>query len=354
MTTHNQENSTEQEEETLKQVTVDRPTLHLLAQQKTVDIELIQFGFSNYSIYISRKNCFFWAYRLFMAAGLLLLLSGIIFFFAYNWTELSKFAKLGLIQASILLIAASIVWTRPPPFITKLSLSALCVLVGLLLAVFGQIYQTGADAYDLFLGWTLLVSLWVLIARAPLLWLFYIFLINCTAILYLGQVRMSWELETSALVIATINSLALLSWEFIGKKNRLKGTALFCIRSWGLVAITDLTVAVFFAIFEGGSFGFAMIHVLMYVGWIIGGYVYYVRNVKDIAFATMISVSILMVVNGLFVRFMIDVEVFDAFFLLLSLGNIAATTLLVIKLVNLHKRWQKNKHKLEQQSQSYG
>ena len=42
-------------------------------------------------------------------------------------------------------------------------------LIGTLFAVFGQIYQTGADAYDLFLGWTLFTILWAVAIRfAPL------------------------------------------------------------------------------------------------------------------------------------------------------------------------------------------
>ncbi|WP_315814113.1 hypothetical protein [Paraflavitalea speifideaquila] len=49
-------------------------------------------------------------------------------------------------------------------------LTAAAVLLGVLMAVFGQVYQTGANAYDLFLSWTIAITLWVVIANFALLY----------------------------------------------------------------------------------------------------------------------------------------------------------------------------------------
>ena len=55
-------------------------------------------------------------------------------------------------------------------------------------AVFGQIYQTGADAYDLFLGWTLFTILWAFAIRFTPLWLTFIGLLCTTIWLYAMQI----------------------------------------------------------------------------------------------------------------------------------------------------------------------
>ena len=95
-----------------------------------------------------------------LAVGVGLTVAGIIFFFAYNWDELPKFAKLGIVE--VLLIASVLLatFTRWNKLVKQILLTGATFLIGTLFAVFGQIYQTGADAYDLFLGWTLFTILY--------------------------------------------------------------------------------------------------------------------------------------------------------------------------------------------------
>jgi len=56
--------------------------------------------------------------------------------------------------------------------------------VGVLFAVYGQIYQTGADTYELFLTWFASISLWVLTSRFAPLWLLYLGLATTAFVLY--------------------------------------------------------------------------------------------------------------------------------------------------------------------------
>ena len=95
-----------------------------------------------------------------LAVGVGFTVAGIIFFFAYNWEELPKFAKLGIVE--VLLVASVLLatFTHWNKLVKQILLTGATFLIGTLLAVFGQIYQTGADAYDLFLGWTLFTILW--------------------------------------------------------------------------------------------------------------------------------------------------------------------------------------------------
>lgn len=122
-----------------------------------------------------------------LALGSLLVLSGIIYFFAYNWAALHRFGKMGLIAAAI---AGTALGARKfgDRLAGQFCLLASAVLVGALLAVYGQAYQTGADAYELFVGWAFLILPWVAMSRFPPLWLLLVVLANTGLILFQQQV----------------------------------------------------------------------------------------------------------------------------------------------------------------------
>ncbi len=140
--------------------------------------------------------------------GMTLVVVGIVFFFAYNWTEMHRFTKFGLIAAAIV-SSISITALKGLDTLTgKASLFAAAVLTGVLLAVYGQAYQTGADAYDLFLVWAVLIAGWVFIGRLTALWMLWLILINLALILHWGEVvnpRLGWD-------GAMVSTLAPLIW----------------------------------------------------------------------------------------------------------------------------------------------
>ena len=117
-------------------------------------------------------------------------------FLCYNWDELPKFAKLGIVEVLLVSSVLLTVFTRWNMLVKKILLTGATFLIGTLFAVFGQIYQTGADAYDLFLGWTLFTILWTVAIRFAPLWLTFIGLLCTTIWLYNIQIatRGSWEM----------------------------------------------------------------------------------------------------------------------------------------------------------------
>ena len=138
-----------------------------------------------------------WARRAVLALGVGQVLAGVVFFFAYNWAALPAWAKLGGLQAGIVAaaVAAWVVGLARP--VGRALLVGAAVLVGVTLAVFGQIYQTGADAYQLFVGWGLLILPWVLGSASPALWLVWLVVIHLGVELWGMQVavpegRVSW------------------------------------------------------------------------------------------------------------------------------------------------------------------
>jgi uncharacterized membrane protein len=156
--------------------------------------------------------------RFLLAAGTLLLLAGVVFFFAFNWNDLHRFAKMALVTLPLVLstgMAARLGLDRAGG---QASLGAAVVLTGVLLAVIGQIYQTGADSELLFAGWAVLALPWVVIGCAPWLWLFWLVLVNTAlAIFLLGRLDI-WAVfffsDAMFLGPLLVNAVALLLWEF--------------------------------------------------------------------------------------------------------------------------------------------
>lgn len=148
------------------------------------------------------------AWRRFLSAvllgfGSLLLLSGVIYFFAYNWAALHRFGKLGLLLGAIL-AACVAAWRLGDGLAGQFALLFAAVLVGPLLAVYGQAYQTGADPYELFLAWSLLVLPWVALARFEPLWLLLLLLVDTALTLFWVQI-LSSKATTLTVVLALVN-----------------------------------------------------------------------------------------------------------------------------------------------------
>ncbi|MET0346849.1 MAG: DUF2157 domain-containing protein [Casimicrobiaceae bacterium] len=59
------------------------------------------------------------------------------------------------------------VWRGLDTLPGKAALVVAALLVGALLALVGQVYQTGADRFELFAAWAVAIVAWVLVARMP-------------------------------------------------------------------------------------------------------------------------------------------------------------------------------------------
>jgi uncharacterized membrane protein len=116
--------------------------------------------------------------------GAVLVLAGVVFFFAYNWADMPRFGKFAVLEVA-LLVVVFIAWRLgTDSHGGRAALIGAAVLPGVLLAVYGQIYQTGADPYALFLTWALLISPWVLIGRSAPLWMLLLVLADLAVTLY--------------------------------------------------------------------------------------------------------------------------------------------------------------------------
>lgn len=154
--------------------------------------------------------------KLLLANGGGLLVIGVVFFFAFNWQDISRFHKFALIESLVVAsLAAYSYWFYKAS--AKVFLLAASVFVGVLLAFYGQTYQTGADTWQLFFMWALLISPWVLLAQFAALWLLWLLLVNLSLFLYYsvfgGIFGVFFSSNVLQMALFAVNSVALVVWE---------------------------------------------------------------------------------------------------------------------------------------------
>lgn len=129
-----------------------------------------------------------WGMRALLALGVGQFLAGVVFFFAYNWNDLSDIAKFAVIEVALAIAVGGALLIGLDRVFGQMLLIAASVLTGVLLAVIGQVYQTGADVFELFAAWTVLILPWTIIARHPVHWLLWLVVAEVAFVLYADQV----------------------------------------------------------------------------------------------------------------------------------------------------------------------
>lgn len=228
-----------------------------------------------------------WVDNLLLGMGATLLLAGIVFFFAYNWSDLPKAAKLGVIELGMVLSLLGAWWRGLDTSSGRASLVGASVLVGVFLAVFGQVYQTGADLFELFQGWALLILPWTLLGGSAALWIFWWVVANLWLGLFWSQSMVAeWSRHPSSLFLALglANALAVVARE-IGSERGLG----FLRASWMrylflLTAMACLTIpALVFVVDRSSPPASAVFGAVLLPGAWLALYWYYRHRSPDVA-----------------------------------------------------------------------
>jgi uncharacterized membrane protein len=126
------------------------------------------------------------AVHLMNAAGIAAIGAGVIFFVAANWQDYGVVGRFVLLQSAFLACVV-LAWLRPPPHaLGNGALVMATLLIGALLALFGQSYQTGADVFELFLAWTMLALPFAFAAQSGAVWAVWWVVANVGLALYCG------------------------------------------------------------------------------------------------------------------------------------------------------------------------
>ena len=169
-------------------MTQSRRTIEQLLNQGTLPTEKADTAALLLDVYPSKRTWLqFFDKALLIVGGVALVLS-LVFFIAYNWLYMGKLAKFALVEGALVITIALYVvlsFRRRFAFVRQLLLLIASIITGSLLALFGQVYQTGADTWQLFFGWAVLIIPWVIIARFPALWLLWLGLINTVTLFYI-------------------------------------------------------------------------------------------------------------------------------------------------------------------------
>lgn len=205
---------------------VTREHLYILARNDQLESNALEYALRRIKVLPDDGAWRNFLDNMFLLLGITLLSVGVVFFFAYNWNDMGRFTKFGLLEAGILIMVLFATVRGLEYLSAQAAILAASILVGALLAFYGQTYQTGADMFELFLFWAILISPWVFVNRFAPLWLLWLILLNISLILFWTQVvefsgpEISIELY---LLLFLLNGTALIIWEVASNIEWLQG-----------------------------------------------------------------------------------------------------------------------------------
>ena len=279
--------------------------------------------------------------RVLLLLGGLSLAFALMFFVAYNWSDIGKFAKFGLVQIAIV-IAIGIYWKLGVDKMSaKVSLLVGSILIGVLLALYGQTYQTGADPWQLFFSWALLILPWALLGRFAAIWLVWILLGNLSLVLYHQTMRSAFwfmfDSETGLLWLLFIfNSIALVVWEFSIRYYQWL-SARWAVRILATASGTSISWLVMMAIFESSSNGFTSI--LVWLAWMSLFYLTYRKFRPDLFMLAGMCLSGTLIIVSFLTHVIID-DFEAGGFLLIAMALIGIGSGATIWLKRIHQEEQ--------------
>ena len=271
--------------------------------------------------------------RMLLAVGTLLAVSGVIFFFAYNWDDLGRFSRFALVQGLIVATLGAVWYLGLEKLSGKIALLAAAVLMGVLCALVGQTYQTGADTYELFAVWCILILPWALLAKFDLLWLLCLLLLNIATILYYqtfgGFFSLVFGVEQMLWLLFIINTIALVLWEWLVYRGTSSRRSIrWMTRFLATVSGGLMTALAIFAVLCHELLG-VLPGLIGWFLWMLLAYHWYRKVVLDVYVLAIGVLSAVAVINVAMSRLLFDeLEVFGVgSFTLMSLSVIGISAM---------------------------
>jgi len=271
-----------------------------LIQQHALETEDVPRALSSSGLYPGGSDWYRFLDRLLLWMASLALGASVVFFVAFNWSEWGRFARFGIVEVAILLAVAAYVRWGHQRIAAQASLLAATLSLGALLALVGQVYQTGADPWQLFFAWAVLMLPWAVLGQAAVLWVVWVALLNVSGVLYFRSFAffglmfdsawsMYWLLFLFNVVVLGVWEAAALRWRWLAVDwaRRLVAVA-------AGAAITWLTLM---AVFNGR---YPDIQALLAYGlWLAGLYGVYRRWRLDLFMLAGGCLSVTLVITAL-------------------------------------------------------
>ncbi len=313
-------------------VKFQREDIHILARHTTLNKEEVK-GLLKLNVYNDKPAWQQFLSYLFLNLGVGFVAAGIVFFFAYNWADLHKFMKIGLIEVLIITTTCLVLMPMIGRILRSVILTGTSVLVGVLFAVFGQIYQTGANAYDLFFAWTLCITLWAVVANFAPLWLLFLVLINTTLVLYSQQVVRSWSAVYLLTLLFSVNIGLLLCFLLIGNIRAASKMPRWFIKTLALASAILATLGIAIGIFEEQGPAFLVLLLMTIAAFVMGAW--HGLRIKSAFYPGLIVLCVVVIIAA----FLLNLSDGAAMFLLVGLFIVSSVTLSIRKLIDMQKEW---------------
>ncbi|GGX43832.1 DUF2157 domain-containing protein [Saccharospirillum salsuginis] len=278
-----------------------------LIKQDALAPKDIQKALTSSGLYPGGADWYRFLDRLLLWMASLALAASVVFFVAYNWDAWGRFARFGIVEVAILLAVAAYVRWEHHRIAAQAALLAATLSLGALLALVGQVYQTGADPWQLFFAWAVLMLPWALLGRAVILWVVWVALLNLSGVLYFqsfGLFGLMFESAWSMYwLLFLFNVLVLGVWEAAA----LRWTWLAVDWARRLVAVaagTAITWLTLLAVFNDRHP--EAMPLLAYGLWLAGLYVAYRRWRLDLFMLAGGCLSATLVVTALLARYVFE------------------------------------------------
>jgi len=338
-----------------------RRTIEQLLQQDILSLKNAEAAATHLEVYPSKRRWLDFFDKALLIIGAVALVLSLVFFIAYNWQNLGKIGKFALVEGALTITIALYValsFRRQFQLIRQLLLLIASIITGSLLALFGQVYQTGADTWQLFFAWAILITPWVVIARFPALWLLWLGLINAFLLLYLDVanlqfIKYSVQNVSQVAILALFNFIAFYSW-LIGFDNKTSSSTPYLFHRinvkkstaqinsaqtnsslhWstyvvGLLSTFFMTYLAIVTVFDNGNIWATLIATIVWLGWC--GFMlwqFYQRRL-DLLMLTYLSFSIIIVVMFRVGKWLLD-DFEGGGFLLLALLLVGMSSAAVV------------------------
>ena len=269
--------------------------------------------------------------KFFLIFSIVFLIAGITSFTAYNWATMSNVEKLAV--PSVLIIAGLVAYLFLEKEIYKnLAIFFSSFMIGTLFAVYGQVYQTGADVWILFRNWAIFLII-------PMVATGYYSVMTLFSIVVAISTSFYLDLYLSGAIVPFLSSLIfgviLMVYPFLQKSFKFKFNNIFYYIMIGIFYICFMTSGFAVIIVDDYSF----IALILYIAFVGGIYLVGCGQLKKIT-VKIFSITALGFFGVAFIMKMIknifftNVTVYILLSLLVIIGTITAIVKSVDKIEN--------------------
>lgn len=253
------------------------------------------------------------ANKLLLFVAGLLLFAALVFFFAYNWPLMHHLSKLALAGSAVLITGTAAILSTADSTIQRAALFGGSLLTGALLALIGQVYQTGADIWQLFAAWALLVTPLVLLSKSRASYLLWFVIIELALWRYLDSRSRFWLLDSAQMLslFCLLNLLLLLFAEFALPRLGVRQHKPLCWLA-GLALLLPLSIGAIMGVWEA-EYRINLISYIMLAGVMA---LWYFRLQRDLLLFALLLFSAITVSTVLLARLMGGADGFLLFNLL--------------------------------------